>query len=49
MPVEATALIGALGGISEIAREAFAGRAESPRGAAGRVPTVGAGLRGDAG
>src|SRR5688500_10942670 len=46
MPVEASGILGALGGITEIARAAFAGDGaggpELPRRQAGRVPSVGA-------
>ncbi len=42
MPVEATGIIGALGGITEIARETFGNGATPPRRQAGRVPVTGA-------
>ena len=41
MPVEATGIIGALGGIAEIAREAFSESAAASRRSPGRVPVTG--------
>src|SRR5688572_26307465 len=42
MPVEATGILGALGGIGEIARQAFGGEPpQPPRRPAGRVPVTG--------
>ncbi len=49
MPVEAAGVIGALGGITEIAREAFSNSGDAgPRRRAGRVPVTGPAGDGDA-
>ncbi|PTW59458.1 SPFH domain-containing protein [Breoghania corrubedonensis] len=41
LPIEATSILGALGGIGEIAREAFKGDAPAGRRPGGRVPATG--------
>jgi hypothetical protein len=41
MPVEASALIGSLGGIASLAREAFGDGGQAPQRPGPRVPTTG--------
>ena len=40
LPVEAASVIGSIGGIAEIAREAFAGSPDAPPPRRGSVPRV---------